>query len=238
MLDACSRIEQSMRGNCSHQDLLADFFLNRMRFDLSDRDEPMIEKECGRYLFGVIGRADPSLILDIVLAQSPEDLTVATKDIPQFSSIDGIISTVDVMSRIENVRITYKELGYYLGGSSKSSGANQKFGENQFKLAEELGLVSIVDSNKFANALGKSFRELGDKGVEGRLALRVPFIQYALCRGKTEKVRLIDLLEERLSVTTARRRRSSVENLVNLIFDLYDPTVNNYLNSIDWRSLR
>ena len=167
------------------------------------------------------------------------------KDIPQFSSIGDADKAMQILMNVGNPEITYREIGYFLDGADKTDGANQKYGEGHLKLAQALGFVSFDGRKQFVNAFGKTYLlfsasdSVRSEAVKAKMVLRVPFIQHMIALSAEKPgVRVIDELHKLCSDATARRRRSNIETLVNLLYEQYDKEVNSLLRRVDWESLR
>jgi len=242
---AYSMISMSYDGSCSSRLFLDALMLNKLVFLETDSNNECPCEELEDYAINLIIETEPLAIMEIVAQQDYRVMDVGSRDIPQFSDVQDACRTVEIMAASEQYDVTFPELGMYLDPTgSRSPAAQQKYGENHFKLAQQLGLLSISKCGyKFANILGRGFIKIESQkekdAVIGKLAMRIPFIQYVILKSKdTNGVRVIDELNERLANSTALRRRSNIETLSRYIRGLNDSELNDLLNRVDWESLR
>lgn len=163
-------------------------------------------------------------IIDIII--SSDNLEEVSKDnIPQLSKPDDAMFGVIQVLIDSGEILTFEELGYYLekkhSEEESNTVAQKKYGENHSKLAALMDLVVIGKNDNraavYASVLGEKFYQLDfDKKNElgKRLLLRIPIIQNVFVR---QSIAQIDGDMEILSVTTKKRRRSSVINVIRSI---------------------
>ena len=165
-------------------------------------------------------------IIDIIC--SSDNLEAVTKDnIPQYSSMDDALYEVNRILVKAEKEMTFEKLGEILEAKRGENTANlialKKYGENHAKLATLIDLAVIEKkgnrSNVEVSVLGKRFYaldEISKKELVRRLLLRIPIVQNAF---KENKIEQIDTDMEILSVTTKKRRRSNVINVVRSIIE-------------------
>ena len=123
--------------------------------------------------------------------------------------------------------MTFETLGKILetirGENTANLIALKKYGENHAKLATLIDLAVIGKkgnrSNVEVSVLGKHFYALdkmAQKELVRRLLLRIPIVQNAF---KESKIEQIDTDMDILSVTTKKRRRSNVINVIRSIVE-------------------
>ncbi len=192
---------------------------------------------------------DAFSILDLLLNTSTDDIfaviknhrssliPVVTNNIPQFSTADEIFSVLRVVidSGIED--LSYEKIGYYLCDKGAKVGAQVKYGENHYKLAAQLGLVTSAKPF-IATDIGLAFY-LTENAVKRQtfkkyLALRIPIIQQALLLAEISTVNMSSLMCQYLSQSTMLRRRSNVRELLQYIMDIADVPMQRRLNNIVW----
>lgn len=167
-------------------------------------------------------------IIDIIC--SSENLEQVTKDnIPQYSN-SNILDAVREVNRVlfeADVEMTFEDVGRHLekkrGDDTANLVALKKYGENHSKLATLIDLAVIGKkgnrSNVEVSVLGKSFYKLDNSLKEElvkRLLLRIPIVQKVF---KTKKIKQIDIDMDILSITTKKRRRSNVVNVIKSIVE-------------------
>lgn len=166
-------------------------------------------------------------VKDIVeVIASSDNLEKVSKDnIPQYSELDDAFYEVNKILVDSDSSMTFEELGYSLGKlhhkMKDGIGAKKKYGENHAKLATLIDLACISKagnrSHIYSSVFGRRFYYLSDnkkKELIKRLCLRIPVIQSVFKVGSVSQI-----YEEMkiLSASTQNRRRSSVENVLELI---------------------
>jgi len=111
------------------------------------------------------------------------DHAITSKDVYQFSKFEDATKGVcSVLSKNHNEGLRYKELGERLqnDGKERTDLAKTKYGENHFKLAEELGLgFRLGRYDCYLSALGQFFFEMSEESQKcllTRLILRSKLI--------------------------------------------------------------
>lgn len=151
---------------------------------------------------------------------------VTKENIPQYSNPDDALFGVVKILRMANTALSFEEIGYYLTRGKpafkQNPVANKKYGENHAKLAALLDLVLIDKSDVRAHIrlseFGKYFSNLPETEQDEliyKLCLRIPIVQNCLIEGQWGETLERDL--RILSEETQKRRRSNVENVVELV---------------------
>ena len=238
-------IESACEGLIKNDEILSRLLLDELDFHAEDEMDSQREAAAGVYLYDLVDETPAIELVEIILAAGGPKEPLSTKDIPQFSSIGDADKAMQILMNVGNPEITYREIGYFLDGADKTDGANQKYGEGHLKLAQALGFVSFDGRKQFVNAFGKTYLlfsasdSVRSEAVKAKMVLRVPFIQHMIALSAEKPgVRVIDELHKLCSDATARRRRSNIETLVNLLYEQYDKEVNSLLRRVDWESLR
>lgn len=159
----------------------------------------------------------------------------ASDEIPCYSDIEiGMVRVPELLSFHED-GLTYAELGYQL---RKSNGmANQKYGENQAKLAMALHLSYLISDHprKVKNTRLGNYLLAYDlkekKELLSALFLQDRLYQYLICQAHMGNASYKDVTQT-LSVNTAMRRRQCVRQVLRFIIK---GAVEEYIiNEIDW----
>lgn len=164
----------------------------------------------------------------VELICNAENTESVTKDnIPQYSSLEDAVYGVNKVLIDSGEEQIFDDLGYYLekkrDPNTIKSAALKKYGENHAKLATLIDLAVIgktgVKSKITISVLGKEVYKLEEdkqKELVKRLCLRIPIVQNVF---KTGDINQVDRDLEVLSVTTKKRRRSNVINVIRSIVD-------------------
>ena len=174
---------------------------------------------------------DANTLIDTLLYYSDEDIvenvvsteekTIEPYNIPQYSSYDdGTVNIIHYLRCIGDFGPNFVEIGKHYLGSDHNDVAYTKYGENHAKLAEALGLASIVNEGRKRVYLTEIGRELEKRDIEvqknciKKLAGQIPIVQRAFkddFRGVSELERL---MYDYLSESTVKRRRKNTWDLV------------------------
>ena len=150
---------------------------------------------------------------------------VSKDNIPQYSNLsDAMFGVIQILVDSGEI-MTFEDMGYYLGKIHSDGESNvvaqKKYGENHSKLATLMDLAVIGKNDNratdYASVLGKKYYQLdSEKRSElgKRLLLRIPIIQNVFVK---QSIAQIDRDMEILSVTTKKRRRSNVINVIRSI---------------------
>lgn len=238
-------IDSAREGLIGNDEILSQLLFDELEFHAEDEIDSQREVVAGSYLYDLVDETPAIELAELILAVGGPKTPISTKDIPQFSAVGDADKAMRILMNVGNPEITYREIGYFLDGADKTDGANQKYGEGHLKLAQALGFVSFDGKKQFVNAFGKAYLlssesdSVRSETVKAKMVLRVPFIQHMIALSADKPgIRVIDELHELCSDATARRRRSNIETLVNLLYEQYDKEVNSLLRRVDWESLR
>lgn len=148
---------------------------------------------------------------------------ISNSNIPQFSNLYDAIFEIPRIVSEAGIPITYEDMGYYLNKKSKNQLAQRKYGENHSKFATLLDLSTINAPNNifqiYTSVFGKSYISKTKEEqlqLASKLMFRIPIIQNLFLDAKDSVVEINNYLTS-LSNTTARRRKSSVDNIVFFI---------------------
>lgn len=225
----------------SNSELASGLVQRKVSFAYDDQLDSSSEKEYGDALLVALKNTSADTILGIIICKGIDQLEIVRQDIPEFSSLDVVDKVLNVLQLVDSPTLSFEELGFHLDGEAKKPSANQKFGENHFKLSQQLSLAAIDSGRKYATAIGKSYLRDGDRATRAKLILSIPFIQLMLLEGDKHPTQLIAVLKRYLSETTALRRRSSIETLAKEVEWLGyqdDKSTVKMLRNVDWESLR
>lgn len=163
--------------------------------------------------------------------------SIESSNIPQFSDFDDVFKVLRILSDSPEQNISYNILGYYLCPKGAKMGAKNKYGENHYKLAVQLGLATNNKPYKLS-IIGNKINKMSDDErmpIVSRLILRIPIIQNLLNKAIRNKVYVLDVLEEYLSKSTALRRRSNVKTLFDIIYKYNEsPDIENAILNLIW----
>ncbi len=189
--------------------------------------------ECASMVDSIVGRFTEILlkhsieeIVDIIISsESLEPVTMG--NIPQLSQLDkGMFHVIEILMESGQAML-FEELGYYLeqkyGSDEPKVGAQKKYGENHGKMAALMDLAVVGKQGQrvivYPSVLGEGFYKMGQEMQEGlakRLLLRIPMVQNVFVN---QSVGQIDKDMEILSLSTRKRRRSNVINVVKSIIE-------------------
>ena len=116
--------------------------------------------------------------------------------------------------------------------------AQWKYGENHYKAAALLGLVTSETPFE-TTYLGKKYMDLSDEMIEKvrpRLCLRVPIIEVYLIEGRKGYFDGMKKLRDLLTEATAVRRRSSIKQMLNQVLSTMPLTSRDQIiENISWK---
>lgn len=201
--------------------------------------EPFIDSELDAIaMLDLIYSLSVENILDIIKSNQNELRSISAANIPQFSNPDVIFKVLKVVIDSESNDLNFERIGYYLRPRGTKPGALRKYGENHYKFAMDLGLVT--EKRPFsATDLGLAFYLMEDTdkrlAIQKKLVLRVPIIQQALLTAETDMIDMAVLMRQYLKESTVKRRSSNVRKLLHYIMDNADVDLQHTLNNIIWR---
>lgn len=140
-------------------------------------------------------------------------------DIPQFSQFYDYEKVLRIVMDSGEKDISFEMLGYYLEGK-RSVRAMVKYGENHYKLATQMGLVTS-GKHRENTLLGSCYRQIKDEEtrylIGCKLCLRIPVIWKIMFLACIGPVDIGSFLEQYLSPSTAMRRKSSIRKILKLL---------------------
>lgn len=193
-----------------NEDILEKLFLKEKN-DLSELDV--------KYCIQVIDTTDIETIVSFLQNNSSRLRKITKSNIPQFGDFDAI-GKVLLIVESSTEGLDYRRIGYFFNKDNNDD-AQRKYGENHYKLAASLQLVSerkpyaITDiSREIKNKSDKEKREFFIK-----MSLGIPVVQHIIVLASEQEVDLVNYLNDYLAPSTAIRRGSSVKKLLELILE-------------------
>lgn len=160
-----------------------------------------------------------------ILRDNPQDYCISSGGIPQFSDLTVCThGVVDALIRSSLADVSFEKMGFLLRVEPRSKAADLKYGENQAKTAESLGLCSINKRHGInATAFGIYFSGLTNdekNRIIPKLILRIPIIQRYFILGCD-----FGVIEQSLSIlkdSTRTRRLTNINALIKRVQDALD----------------
>ncbi len=207
---------------------LEQFFLN-VAYDISNLS--MAEN-----IIYIIRDISIQNILIIIRDSRYSPQKIISRNIPQFSQFYDYENVVRIVMDSGEKDISFKMLGYYLEGE-KSPLALAKYGENHYKLASQLGLVTN-GKHRDVTSIGKAYRLVPDDSerhmIGCKLCLRIPVIWKLIFFACIGPVDATNFLQRYLAPSTALRRKSNIRKILRYI-QSYDTEERQYIyNNIRW----
>ena len=170
---------------------------------------------------------------------SNSEVHLNSSDIPQFSSFeDGALILPSFLKVNNNPGYTFIEIGKLLCTPGKKDGAYTKYGENQSKLAELLGLVYITHNPRhvYLSDIGSRFLSLSEDNQRLFLKYQIynmPVIKclFNLCFNENISISDFILNVSELSTSTAVRRSSNIKKLIKILLNNCDKKVADIFNN-------
>lgn len=160
---------------------------------------------------------------------------VATSNIPEFSRLLDIDNVLSAIIGTDADFPGYLELGQTFSKAEKGP-ALRKYGENHYKLAALLGLVTRTFPMKVTE-LGRQYYKLGEddrKILRAKLVLRIPIVQQLLLLARDEYVNVDSVFAKYLAPSTVNRRTSSTRNLITELVGEKSTTVRERADKLLW----
>ena len=174
-------------------------------------------------------------IFSTVESHADELPRVATSNIPEFSRLLEIDNVLSALIETGTGFPGYLELGQTFAKADKGP-ALRKYGENHYKLAALLGLVTRTFPMRVTE-LGRQYHELDKDSKDkllARLVLRIPIIQQLLIMAKDEYVNVDSVFAKYLALSTVNRRTSSTRNLINKLVEYKSIIVRERADKLLW----
>ena len=231
-------INASLNPKVSGEEIIRLFYLHPLSKDDKRKYSLEEQKQASLHLLFVLREASIEYILDVIEKHRDEISPITTMSVPQFSNIYDADRIPDII--ISNPGCKYKLIGYYFNKSAEDY-SHQKYGENHYKLAAQLGLCEYADKHSGdgiteVTQLGMIYKDLTayDKDkIRARLCLQVPFIQYVLIEARHHNIDAMGLLLSMFTQATAVRRRSSIQQMMRMI-ESQMTTDKQILQNISW----
>ncbi len=200
--------------------------------------EPFIDMDYDAFLLSeLLVDTKTEAIFNIINEHKTSLPKVVSNNIPQFSDSEDIYKVMRVVLDSEIVDLSYEKIGYFLCPKGAKSGAQTKYGENHYKLAAQLGLVT-PNKPLSTTDLGIAYylTEDSDKRKEmlKRLVMRIPIIQQVLLCADSQLVDMSEYMCRFLSQSTMLRRRSNMRELLSYLMDISEVPMQHRLNNIVW----
>lgn len=162
-----------------------------------------------------------------------------SSDIPQFSNFkDGAFILPSLLNFNTNCGYTFIEIGKLLCSPGKKDGAYTKYGENQAKLAELLGLVYITSNPRhiYLSDIGSKYLTLSEDNKYLFLKYQIynmPVIKCLFNICFNENISISDFLlnNSNLSNSTAIRRSSNIKKLIKILLNNSDKKIVDIFNN-------
>lgn len=235
MLDAYDCVKMVMSDDIDTDTFLQAFYLHPSDEQklLNDYDADTLLNAAER-TFNIILNAGVMHILDIITEHESEIPEITSYDIPCLSEVTDCDRIPEIVE--SNPGIKYKSIGYYFNKHGTEA-SWQKYGENHCKGAAQMHLIT-EDRPYRATYIGlaymnKSFEEKDQ--IRPFLCLRIPIVQIMLINGRKGYYDGMDFLRSFLTEKTARRRRSSLLQMINQVYKAMPPEEAEYIKkNIDW----
>lgn len=162
-----------------------------------------------------------------------------SSDVIQFSNLeDATFKVCSVIKENDDLGFGFLEIGKMLenDGIIRKDCAYRKYGENQAKTAECLGLLHSISSTYYLSCIGYIINELDKISKEKllrRIILRNKLIRRLIYNAYTYKSADYRSEVGFLSETTISRRKSNIKYLIGIInseCDLYLKSILAYIN--------
>lgn len=159
------------------------------------------------------------------IAQHKNENMIDSSVLTQSSNIENCKTKICLAFRSVNDKgLTLTEIGGLLhdDGKERSNNTLNRFGRDQTKTAMQLGLTrSYSDGKWYLSPIGKVFPELTDSvkdKILARCLLRDPLYFQLVVDALAKDIQITDYMIDLDSDITINRRRSSIYNLVKIIY--------------------
>lgn len=231
-------IELLVDNTTSDDEIIRAFYLHPMTRKQKNKYDEKAQEIAADRLFSILMSTSTDHILDIIEQYKEEIQIINTGNIPQFSRLEDADSVPDIV--ISNPNCKYKLIGYFFNKNAADY-SNQKYGENHYKLAAQLGICEYADKKDpqggtAVSFLGKIYKDLPLEkrdALRPKLCLQVPFIQHILVEARHGEIDAMDELLSILTKNTAIRRRSSLQQMMRVIEKTLSEE-DDYLKNIKW----
>ena len=214
--------------------ILLEFYLNEGQISFSTEEE---HANKASRLMHYVREMSGIEIWSLLKEHRTEFRDITTKNIPQFSDIQSIDKVLSIVESSVDGKLAYRNIGYFFNKDA-SEGAQHKYGENHYTLASSIGLVTVekpysVTPLYYAYLLNERSQK---KEITAKLLLSIPIVQKIIIESEKSSYNVPDLLYLHLSKSTARRRGSSIKQIINSICDIMPEAERTAMkNNIKWR---
>lgn len=230
-------------GNCYYEALagntdaaLVSFFGECIGYcDWNGLNEEGRSRAAGLILKAILDTSADEIIR--IVGNGSEKIVPAS--ISQFSNIADAEKTPEIVE--VNADANFELIGYILNHNA-SSGAQQKYGENQYKLAAQMGLVTFDKICHRITPVGAEYIKTGEERmhIRRKLFLRIPLVRRLIIAAKEGPVNGFDAIrnglgdiEKPLADSTTERRSSNIRTLLDeACMELVD--IETVKNNIRW----
>lgn len=231
-------IKKLLTPSESNEEIIRSFFLHPHSRD-QKKGYSNDELFCAaNRLFNILTTTSTEDILDVIEKYQDEIQPITTGSIPQFSELTDADRIPDIV--LSNPDCKYKLIGYFFNKEAADY-SNQKYGENHYKLAAQLGLCEYADKKAkdgitAVSFLGTVYKDLPlsvRNELRPKLCLQVPFIQHIMIEARHGKVDAMAELQSMLTPSTSVRRRSSIQQMMHAIEETLSSD-RYIMNNIKW----
>ena len=159
-------------------------------------------------------------------------------DVVQFSNIEDCTTNLcRVVKSNGDSGFGYVDIGKLLedDGKERNDGAYRKYGENQVKTGEQLGLVHIIDATCFLMPFGYVYNDLDEnqkKLLLARMILRNKLVKRLIYRSVVDKKSSYKRETGFLKESTQTRRRANVKRLFDFLYSSEECDLSVYFDNI------
>ena len=179
-------------------------------------------------------------IIKYIIHKEENKLNLHPNDIILFSDFNN--STMNLWKHLKysgNKGYTFEEVGAYLLDRNRNMLALKKYGENQSKTAESIGLVKITKTRPrkiFISYVGSEILNFDNnlkKKILIRLLFRNQLIQHIIRKASTERVNVANIISF-LSLSTVKRRMTSIRTILDYIYENSDINLDFIYSDIEY----
>lgn len=197
--------------------ILEEFLCHPLNKEVIEMYDSVILDTAGKELIEMVLSTPTDEALSLLIDKGMTDVKITSANIPQFSNYYDIDKIVPIVKTNPGKR--FSAYGYYFNKEA-SEGAKNKYGENHYKCAALLGLLSI-EKPFCVTFLGDAYMgyqlDSTRMTIMAKLCLRIPLIQKLLLGATQGKINAHHLMKEYLSESTVNRRASNVKKMLTEI---------------------
>ena len=231
-------IDLALDSQKNTDSLLRAFLLHPLsREEKHKYSEESLDKAANRIL-DTLESVSIEHMLDVIEKYQDEIQELNTASIPQFSELKDADRIPDIV--LSNPDCKYKLIGYFFNKDAEEY-SQQKYGENHYKLAAQIGLCEYADKKAqdgitAVSFLGMVYKDLPEEkrdDLRPKLCLQIPFVQYILIKARRGEIDAMSELRSMLTLSTSIRRRSSIQQIMHAI-EAAMKTEKSIMNNIKW----